>query len=139
MRMMARRRSPWDWLREIEREIEEEAERLIRQVKEIEVKTGCITPLYDVVETDGEFIVSVDLPGSDKSEINLEVKEDRIILEAPCKRPSPTSRHGNRYLLQLKLPEEIEPEETKARYQNGVLEIKLTKKSARRGVRINIQ
>jgi len=136
---MMRRRSAWDWLRQIEREIEEESEKLMRHIKEIEMRTGCITPLYDIMETDGEVIVSIDLPGVEKSDIKLELREDRLLLEAPCRRPTPSTRHGDRYLLQLTLPEDVEPRTARARYQNGVLEVRLPKKTARRGTRITIQ
>jgi len=127
--------------REIEREITEEAERMIRQLKEMEMRTGCIAPLYDIFETDNDIIISVDLPGSDKNEINLEIMDGMLTLNAPCKKPIPSTRPAQRYTLQIRLPpaEEIEPEKTTARYQNGVLEIRIPKKQPRKGVKVKVE
>ena len=135
--MAFRRRTIWDIFRELEREITEEAERVIRQIKELEARTGCVTPLYEILEAEDAIIVSVDLPGSDKNEINLEVREGVLTIDAPCKKPSP--RHGERYFLQLRIPEDVEPEKASARYQNGVLEIRIPKRQPGRGVKIKVE
>jgi HSP20 family protein len=135
--MAFRRKSIWELFREIEREITEEAERIIREIKEMEARTGCLSPLYEVFETDDALIISVDLPGSNRDEISLEISEGILKLEAPCRKPIPG--HGEKYTLQLRIPEHVNPEGTTARYQNGVLEIRIPKKRPSRGVRIKVE
>lgn len=135
--MAYRRRSIWDVFKEVEREITEEAERIIREIKELEARTGCLAPLYDIFETDDAIIISVDLPGSDKNEINLEISEGILKLDAPCRKPIPS--RGEKYTLQLRIPEYVDPDKATARYQNGVLEIRIPKKQPSKGVRIKIE
>jgi len=135
--MEYRRRLFWRLFREIEREITEEAERIIREIKELEARTGCLTPLYEVLETDDALIISADIPGSDKDEINLEVGEGILRLDAPCRRTTPGG--GGRYTLQLQIPEYVDPSRATARYHNGVLEIRIPKKHPRGGVRIKVE
>jgi len=133
---MMKRKSSWELFRWLEREMEE-AENLFRRIKETERRTGCITPLYNVVEADNEFIVSVDMPGVEKSEITLDLRGEHLVLEAPCKQQLPSSRYGDRFRLVLRLPEEVEST-GKARYVNGVLEIRIPRKG-RGGTRIPVE
>lgn len=129
---------PWEWVRRLQRRIEHEADELFRAIKEFEARTGCIVPLYNIVETGDEVIISVDLPGVRKEDIELEMTPSSLILEAPCRTPLPSSRFGSRYRLHLEIPTEVETDSAKARLQNGVLEIKALKKR-RGGTRIRIE
>jgi len=87
-------------------------------------------PTADVIETEEELVAIINLPGAEKDRIDLRATEDSLFVEAPS-----TSREG-KYLRQerplvmkrtLKLPMEIKPEQVRARYENGVLEVHLPK------------
>ncbi len=118
--------------------MEAEVEELMRMIKEVETRTGCIMPLYNVMETEDEYVVTVDMPGVKKEDINLQVYENKIAVEAPCKMDIPSRRYGNRYRLLIDLPKQIEPSAVRARYVQGVLEVKVSKKTDR-GVRIVVE
>lgn len=85
----------------------------------------------DLVETPDELVAFFDLPGTSKEKIDLGVTEDAITVETSFDRPA------GRYVLRergtetvsrkIKLPEEVKPEQVKAKYENGVLEVHLPK------------
>ena len=92
---------------------------------------GYDLPTIDLIETNQEIIVRVALPGASKEKIDLRVTEDSISVDA---RATPvegkylrreTSTLG--FKRDLKLPAEIKPEQVKASYENGVLEVHLPK------------
>lgn len=119
-------------IRRIEEEIEEAREEIIRRMKEFEIRTGCISPLYNVSETTNEIIVFVDLPGSRKEDINVTIFEDRMIVKAKCFRSYRITklvgeRKEGEYLLELWLPSIVDPNNASATYKNGILEIRISK------------
>jgi HSP20 family protein len=130
--------SPWDLVQRLRRQFESEVEDLLRTIKEIESRTGCIMPLYNLVETEDEYVLTVDMPGVRKEDIDMQVFEKHITIEAPCHMNIPSRRHGNRYRLMVELPQAINPETVKARYLHGVLEVRINKRIGR-GVKINIE
>jgi len=122
----------YNLIRRIEEEMEEAREEIIRRMKEFEIRTGCISPLYNVSETTNEVIVSVDLPGSKKEDINVTVFEDRIIIKAKCFKSYRiaklvSEKNEGEYLLELVLPSQVDPNNASAKYRNGVLEVRILK------------
>ncbi|MHC1631891.1 MAG: Hsp20/alpha crystallin family protein [Methanotrichaceae archaeon] len=92
---------------------------------------GYDTPTMDLVDTPEEIVVFVDLPGTDKENINLEITEDAIIVGAKTLQPEGKYLHKERSVhnmkRKIKLSEEIKPEQVRAKYENGVLEVHLPK------------
>lgn len=130
--------SPWDFMRRLRRQFESEVEDLLKTIKEIESRTGCIMPLYSLVETEDEYVLTVDMPGVRKEDIDMQVFEKHIAVEAPCYMKIPSRRQGNRYRLMVELPQSINPESVRARYLQGVLEVRINKRTSK-GVKINIE
>uniref|UniRef100_A0A7C5LCS4 Hsp20/alpha crystallin family protein n=1 Tax=Caldiarchaeum subterraneum TaxID=311458 RepID=A0A7C5LCS4_CALS0 len=130
--------SPWEWIRRLQKRVEAEMEEAMRLIKEVESRTGCIMPLYNVVETEDMYVVTVDMPGVKRDEIELQVFENQLAIEAPCRSDLPSRRYGNKYKVLIDLPRPINPEQVKARYVQGVLEVRVSKKAGR-GVRIPVE
>ncbi len=92
---------------------------------------GYDVPTIDLIDGNEELIARVALPGASKDAIDLRVTEDSLYVEAKA-----VPREG-RYLRretsalgmkrEIKLPVEIKPEQVKASYENGVLEVHLPK------------
>lgn len=82
-----------------------------------------IEPLVDVMEVDDEVWVIAELPGVDKEKIKVRAAEDRVYIRAENER---------KYYKEVELPVEVDPDTAKASYRNGVLEIKLKKKRAKK-------
>ena len=76
-------------------------------------------PLVDVVETDGEVHVVVELPGVEKSDIKLHGTEDSITISVNTTR--------SKYYKEVQLQTKVKVKEAKSSYKNGVLEVVLPK------------
>jgi HSP20 family protein len=76
-------------------------------------------PLVDVVETNGEVRVVVELPGVEKTDIKLYGTEDSITISVN----TPQSKYYKEVQLQTK----VRVKEAKSSYKNGVLEVVLPK------------
>jgi HSP20 family protein len=130
--MFRRRRSIFDLMRELEQEMEREIEHFLMELKHDELAGQCLQPLYDVRETDEEIVVTIDLPGARKEDIDLRVSEDHLSLYAPISygvRVSRTYMRGATcYRLHLELPEPINVDSASSTYRNGVLEVRMRKK-----------
>ena len=74
----------------------------------------------DITETDEEIFVTVNIPGAEKEDINLNVTEDslEIIINTP----------KVKYHKIHKLPCDVKPKVTIASYKNGVLDIVMKRK-----------
>jgi len=79
-------------------------------------------PLVDVVETDGEISVVVELPGVEKSDIKLHGTEDSLEISVD----TPHSK----YYKEVTLPAKVRVKEAKSSYKNGVLEVVFPKAEA---------
>jgi HSP20 family protein len=72
-------------------------------------------PLVDVVETDSEIRVVVELPGVEKSDIKLHGTEDSLEISVD------TPQY--KYYKEITLPVKVRVKEAKSSYKNGVLEV----------------
>jgi len=92
-------------------------------------------PLTDVIDCGQDVSVTVEIPGVDKEDIDLNVTEDQ--LEITVDTPQ------RKYHKMVNLPSDVKPKTTKATYKNGVLDViiqkKEPKKEADRGYKVNIQ
>jgi len=79
-------------------------------------------PLVDIVETDGEIRVVVELPGVEKSDIKLHGTEDSLEISVD------TPQY--KYYKEVTLPARVRVKEAKSSYKNGVLEVILPKAEA---------
>lgn len=82
-------------------------------------------PVTEVIENGDTVTIIAELPGVKKGDIKLETEDDKLSITAKN-----ALRH---YDIDLKIPPNIIPGTEKARYKNGVLEIKYEKKKAKKG------
>jgi len=76
-------------------------------------------PLVDIIETDGEVHVVVELPGVEKDDIKLHGTEDTLTISVDTPQ--------RRYYKEITLQAKVKVKETKTEYKNGVLEVTLLK------------
>ena len=84
-----------------------------------------------IEQSDDEVFITLDLPGFDKKNLELKVKEDSITIKA--------EQEERKHSSTKKLPCAVDSESAKATYRNGVLDIKVKKAQADKGVNINIK
>ena len=82
-------------------------------------------PLTDIIEGDNDVAITIEIPGVEKDNIDLNVTEDtlEIKVDAP----------ERKYHKVLNLPNKVKPKSTKATYKNGILDIVLDKKDKKKG------
>ncbi|MCD6111107.1 MAG: Hsp20/alpha crystallin family protein [Thermoplasmata archaeon] len=79
--------------------------------------SSILEPLTDVMEDEDKIIITFELPGVEKKDIDLEATEDTLVLKA--------ERSGRKYFKEVPLPEKVKPDTIEAKYNNGVLEVTL--------------
>jgi HSP20 family protein len=88
-------------------------------------------PAVDVIDNPEEVIVYVDLPGTKKELIDLGVTEDAVTVMAKFERPAGNYLQRERPEAEtsrrVKLSAEVKPEQVKAKYEDGVLTVRLPK------------
>ncbi len=89
----------------------------------------------DIAETGREVIVRIDLPGFRKEDIRLKATENELIVEAERREEEKEEkenffRQERRYgavKRVIPLPVAVIPEKARAKFENGVLEVRLEK------------
>ncbi len=76
-------------------------------------------PLVDIIETDGEIHIVVELPGVDKKDIELHGTEDALTISVDTAE--------RKYYKEVTLPAKVRVNEARTGYKNGVLEVTLPK------------
>jgi HSP20 family protein len=97
-------------------------------------KAPVFRPAVDVAEVDGAYLLRMDLPGVAREELKLESKDDTLTISGTRKAPEATK--GYRYCetgygafsRSFSLPESVDHDHIEARFENGVLEVKLALK-----------
>ncbi|MEM4311453.1 MAG: archaeal heat shock protein Hsp20 [Nitrososphaerales archaeon] len=88
-------------------------------------------PIVDIIDEDKKIKVIAEMPGLEKEDINLNYEGKRLILSA--------ERGERKYYKEIELTSEVDPEQSKATYRNGILEVILTKKEDKKGHRVRIE
>ncbi|MDD1735555.1 MAG: Hsp20/alpha crystallin family protein [Methanothrix sp.] len=94
-----------------------------------------IEPLADMQETDGEIIVTMDLPGMDKQDVDIALSNDELSVVALRKTETDASagsyhqreRIYRRFERTVSLPTGVKTDEARAKLESGVLIISIPK------------
>jgi HSP20 family protein len=78
---------------------------------------------YELYEQDGEFVLSVEMPGFEVEDIEVGWHEGRLTIAA--ERDDEERSKRRTYRRSFRMPKEIEEDEIRARYKNGVLDVYL--------------
>jgi HSP20 family protein len=92
-------------------------------------------PAMDLVETDGHFLLSADLPGLTEKDVSIEVEDRVLTVSGERKATHDAAKEGyhrverafGSFSRSLTLPEGIDAEAVEASFENGVLEVRIPK------------
>jgi HSP20 family protein len=92
-------------------------------------------PALDVWETDNEVVYAFDLPGIPEDAISIEVKDETLSISAERTKTEETNEDGfyrferrfGSFARAVGLPQGVDQDQISARYENGVLEIRVPK------------
>ena len=82
-------------------------------------------PLTDIIEGNEEVSVTVEVPGVEKEDVDLNVTENT--LEIKVDNPK------RKYHKTVDLPCGVKPKTTKATYKNGILDVVISRKGKKKG------
>ena len=102
----------------------------------------------DVKETDDGYEVDVDLPGFKKDEIHLELKDGYLTIQAAKGLDKEEPEKKGKYIRQERyagacsrsfyVGEHVEPEDIRAKFENGILQISLPKAAKKQLPKSNV-
>jgi HSP20 family protein len=94
------------------------------------------SPRMDVTDNENSIVIKAEVPGVDKKDINISIKDKILTIEGE-KKNEVVDENANYYRSersfgsfkrQFQLPDEVEAEKVDAKYENGILTIDLKKK-----------
>lgn len=103
-------------------------------------------PAVDITETPDEIILSAELPGMTKDDVQIEVQDNVLTIRGE-KKEEREEKEGKRYIYERRfgsftrsftLPANVDPNRISARFENGVLKVTVPKTEEARGRRVNI-
>ena len=98
------------------------------------------TPATDLYETSDEFVLTAELPGLSRDQIEIQAEDSRVIIrgeragQAPCEQYHRVERGHGRFSRIFTLPEPIEIDAVAADLKDGILTVRIPK-AAGRGLR----
>lgn len=88
-------------------------------------------PLTDVIEDEKQVAITMEMPGVQKEDINLNMTEDALEISVDNER--------RKYHKRVRLPVKVDPDTTKATYKNGILDVTVQRvEKGPAGVRIHV-
>ncbi len=103
-------------------------------------------PYVDVIDRERDIVVTADLPGVDKNDIHISVKDSVLEISAEKKVAEEREDEGylrrergySRFYRAIRLPTYVDESKAHASFNNGVLEITLPKAEKKAGSSIPI-
>ena len=106
------------------------------------------TPPVDLYETASEFVLTAELPGLARDQIEIHAEDGRIVIrgarsadggrEIPCEQYHRVERGHGRFSRAFSLPEPIDVDAVSADLKDGVLTVTIPKANDRGSRRINV-
>jgi HSP20 family protein len=133
----------WDPFREFE-ELQEEMGRLMQSVSSPS-DGGAWIPLADIEETDDAWVIEAEVPGVDRKDINVELREGELLITGEIKEKERKgivrrrTRRKGQFEYRVMLPGQANEEHIEANLHDGVLTVRVPKAEAAKPRRIEVK
>jgi HSP20 family protein len=134
--------SPWT-------DFEREFDRLRRQMDtvfgRVGISAGARFPALNLYDQGEEVLVAVEAPGVRKEDLDIQLRESVLTVEA--KRPAPDFQGANvlrdeavygEFSRSLRIPSKVQADKIEAQYKNGILMVRMPKSEAAKPKQIAI-
>jgi HSP20 family protein len=126
---------PFRTMRRMQRDMDNLFNAITKHPTSKESETTTWSPSCDVKETDSSFVIHAELPGVKKEDIHLELQDGVLTISGEKKQEKKeenekwhrVERFYGSFQRKMKVPEGVTEENTKAKFNNGVLEVEFPK------------
>lgn len=109
--------------------------------------SGRWVPALDVTESEGSWVVTVELPGTKREDIGLEIHDDMLTIRGEKKSEREEQSEKRHYVERaygsftrsFRLPAHVAPDRIKASFKDGVLTVEIPKTEAHKPKTIDIE
>ncbi len=108
-----------------------------------DLETADWYPTADIYDGKEEYLIAIDLPGIDRSALEIDIDDDRLAIKG-TRAPAPDSptrsqRPMGRFRRSFSVPSSVDQQQIQAKYKDGVLEVRLPKRKEQKAKRIEIK
>ncbi len=136
----------WSPFRELE-EMQRNLSRILDDASFGGTETGQWLPAVDIRETDDALLVEAELPGIDKKDVNVEVKDGVLTISGERKFEKDVKeenvhrieRSYGRFVRSFSLPTNVDTDKVEATMKDGVLSVRLPKKESAKPKAITVK
>ena len=101
------------------------------------------TPAADIYETESGFLLALDLPGIDRDALEIDAEDNRLIVKGTRtigeSKQYRTERPRGKFLRTFSVPGSVDQTKIGAEYKDGVLQIRLPKRTEQKQKKIDIK
>ena len=111
-----------------------------------DVQMGTWHPVVDLFEKDENYVVKAELPGLKKEDISIDIEDRLLTLKGERKYENEVKedhyyrreRSYGKFQRSFRLPTDVNPDDVKAKFNDGVLEIEVPKPEEKKPKQISI-
>jgi len=101
------------------------------------------TPASDIYETESGYLIALDLPGINREALEIDIDDNRLIVKGTRvineSKQHRTERPRGKFLRTFSVPGSVDQGKIGAEYKDGVLQIRLPKRSEQKPKKIDIK
>lgn len=120
---------------------------LARFFQEGRSERSSFAPAMDVSESDGEYVVTVELPGGKKDDVTVEVQDNVLTLRGEKRNEREEKKEHSRWVERtygsfsrsFTLPRDANPERIEAGFEEGVLTVRIPKQEEKKPKQISVK
>lgn len=101
------------------------------------------TPASDIYEIESGYLIAMDLPGIDREALEIDIDDSRLIVKGTRaiteSKQHRSERPRGKFLRTFSVPPSVDQAKIAAEYKDGVLQIRLPKRSEQKPKKIDIK
>ncbi|HKV34443.1 MAG TPA: Hsp20/alpha crystallin family protein [Pyrinomonadaceae bacterium] len=110
---------------------------------EDELERADWTPAADIYETETGFMIALDLPGIKRDALEIDIDDNRLVVKGvrvvDDTRTRRSERPRGKFLRTFAVPASIDQAKIGAEYKDGVLQIRLPKRTEQKAQKIEVK